>query len=421
MDASWLRLGAASALALCLVLARAQDTSADEGTHTAADFGFTGAVRLDYYRSSKTFDDEVGFAGTTLELKAAPTLADGVEGKLSARVNDAAIGEGGPVLGSLIEGFALLRSERADLRLGKQIVAWGRADGINPTDNLTPRDYTLLLPFEEDQRLGTVGARLDFAASQEHMLSLFATPWFEPSRIPLPRNASFSERRPPDGQIGLRLNRVGEGLDWSVSYFRGNSLLPTLRAPTPGAGDGVKTYDRIWVLGADFARNFGRFGFRGEVAYLRSEDPEGRDPFTKNPQVYCVLGVDRTFLDNLNLNVQVFQRRVQAYRSPELAPDATEQTLALQSALLAGQRDRINSGITLRASNKWLNDTLEAEVFLIRNAKRKDLLLRPLLTYAFSDHWKGTVGMDYYRGAPDTQFGSQVPNRGGFVEFRYSF
>jgi hypothetical protein len=423
--ASWLRRGAAVALMLCVSLAGAQGTRPDARDLPGKDLGLTGALRLDYYRSSRMLDDERDLVGGTFQAKASAALADGVDGKLSVRITDPAIGEGGAAQGRLIEGFAAFRWERAELRLGRQIVAWGRADGINPTDNLTPRDYTILLPFEDDRSFGTDSARLDIAATHEHTLSVFATLFFEPSRIPLPRGASFVDRRPreslEDAQVGIRLNKAGESLDWSVSYFRGHSLLPTFRPAAPNAAGGVLTYDRIWVLGADFARNFGRYGLRGEMAYLRSEDRAGTDPFAKNPQLYWVLGVDRTFLENLNLNLQFFQRRVRAHRPADLLSDPTERTFALQSTLLAGQRDRVNSGITLRASNKWLNDSLDAEIFLIRNSTRRDLFLRPLVTYAFSDHWKGTVGIEYYRGAEDTQFGSQTANKGAFAEIRYSF
>jgi len=46
-----------------------------------------------------------------------------------------------------------------DLRLGKQIVVWGRADALNPTNNITPVDFRLRSPLEDDIRLGNVGAR----------------------------------------------------------------------------------------------------------------------------------------------------------------------------------------------------------------------------------------------------------------------
>ena len=32
-----------------------------------------------------------------------------------------------------------------DLRIGKQVISWGTADGFSPTDNLNPRDYLDLL------------------------------------------------------------------------------------------------------------------------------------------------------------------------------------------------------------------------------------------------------------------------------------
>ncbi len=67
---------------------------------------------------------------------------------------DGAIGQGGDTRTRLIEGYAAVHFARADLHLGKQIIAWGRADGINPTDNVSPCDFTLLLPFEDDQRFG---------------------------------------------------------------------------------------------------------------------------------------------------------------------------------------------------------------------------------------------------------------------------
>ena len=46
-----------------------------------------------------------------------------------------------------------------DLRLGKQIIVWGRADALNPTNNLTPVDFRIRSPLEDDIRLGNVGAR----------------------------------------------------------------------------------------------------------------------------------------------------------------------------------------------------------------------------------------------------------------------
>ena len=41
-----------------------------------------------------------------------------------------------------------------DFRIGHQIVVWGRADGFNPTDNITPRNMLVRSPDEDDRREG---------------------------------------------------------------------------------------------------------------------------------------------------------------------------------------------------------------------------------------------------------------------------
>src|SRR5262249_24092505 len=46
-----------------------------------------------------------------------------------------------------------------DLRIGQQIIVWGRADALNPTNNITPLDFRVRSPIEDDLRVGNVGAR----------------------------------------------------------------------------------------------------------------------------------------------------------------------------------------------------------------------------------------------------------------------
>lgn len=388
----------------------------------------SGALRTDYFRSSKNFDDDTDFLGATVQIKALPAFNEGLDGKLELRISNPAIGKGEETKSRLLEGYVTAHFGKTDLRIGKQIVAWGRADGINPTDNLTPRDFTVLLPFEDDQRFGTLAVRLDTSLSQEHTVTVFATPFFEPSKIPLPTNGSTFVYTAPahtlsNTEIALKLEKVGEGLDWSASYFRGFSLLPDARFIRSGPSGPILEmhYNRITVLGADFARNYGRFGLRGEMAYVDTADDAGTDSGIKNPYLFWIIGVDRTYLDNLNVNLQFFQRRVRRYQNPESIPDPVGRDIAVLNAVLDGQRDRLSNGISFRVSNKWFNDTLEAELFTVLNLTRRDSFWRPLLTYAFNDDWKGTMGAEFYRGADDTQYGGLKPNRSVFVELRYGF
>src|SRR5688572_13119365 len=234
-----LRRGLQRALAVCLAgvavvgtPAMAQSDSAGPAWQEALDI--TGTLRLNHYQSSKSLDDTVGHPGVAAEFVARPSLGARFDGRVSARFGAPSIGRGGGTYGRLIEAYATWHAESVDLRVGKQIVPWGRADGINPTDNLTPRDLAVMLPFEDDQRLGLPAAKLDWVVLPEHTFTVFATPYFEPSVIPWPRSGPARVETRPDRnaantQLGLRWNKVGEGFDWSISYFRGFSHLPSLR------------------------------------------------------------------------------------------------------------------------------------------------------------------------------------------------
>lgn len=52
------------------------------------------------------------------------------------------------------EAYVNLNLGKFDFRVGEQIVLWGRADGFNPTNNVTPQDFCVFSPEEDDRRLG---------------------------------------------------------------------------------------------------------------------------------------------------------------------------------------------------------------------------------------------------------------------------
>jgi hypothetical protein len=402
------------------------DVSSNSVTRAWEDWRASGVWRTDYYHSSKSLDDATGFLGSTAQIKVLPTFTESLDGKVEARATNSALGEGDTQT-RLVEGYVTAHFTSADLQIGRQIIAWGRADGINPTDNVSPRDFTGMLPFEDDQRFGTIALKLDLYLSQEHTLSVLAAPFFEPSEVPLPPTLTIFERMPArtpsNTQAGMKLNKIGEGSDWSISYYRGFSLVPTARVLCNDVrGSAVELhYDRINAFGADFARNYGRFGLRGEAAYVDTSDDTGEDPGTRNPYLFWIVGVDRTFYEYLNVNLQFFQRRARRHQDPQMIADPLARSTARINAMTEGQPERISNGISFRVSHQWFNETLKAEVFAAINLTGGDSFVRPLVTYAFSDRWKGTIGAELYSGGADTQYGSLESNRGAFVELRYGF
>src|SRR3989338_3899592 len=144
------------------------------------DEGFTGFLRTDYFSSDKASSEKTDFLGLTAQIKILPRLSDKIDSRFEARAynfdilhynNDNSASE-------LLEGLAIFRFENSDLSVGKQIITWGRADGVNPTDNLSPKNYTLLLPEEGDRKTGVASLKYDYYFSPELTATLFYSPFF---------------------------------------------------------------------------------------------------------------------------------------------------------------------------------------------------------------------------------------------------
>ncbi|HZR45077.1 MAG TPA: hypothetical protein VFA47_00120, partial [Candidatus Manganitrophaceae bacterium] len=252
-------------------------------------------------------------------------------------------------------------------------------------------------------------------------------PRFRPDEVPLPAlpaplsfGETLPERRYQQGAV--KVEQTGLAVDWSLSYFRGYDLFPDIAiAPTPFGATLLLEHHPIRVIGADAATNVGRYGLRAEAAYTLTEDPHGENPEVKNPFFFLVAGGDRTFYEYLNLNVQYILRVVRSYRNPEDLPDPLQRAVAVQQAVLNNQIDRIQQGISMRISDKWWNETLEGELTGIIFFPRHDYAIRPKVTYAFNDRWRGVIGGDLFRGRDDSFFGYLKPNSTLYLELLWSF
>jgi hypothetical protein len=235
----------------------------------------------------------------------------------------------------------------------------------------------------------------------------------------------------PGNQWALRLEQTGRAVDWSASYFRGRDTSPDLSAAVGAEGAPAirLSHHRVRVLGGDMTANLGRFGLRAEGAYVRTDDADGTDPFTKNPFVFVVAGADRTFGGSLNLNVQYLFRYVMDDSEAGLKTRNYEGTadagfvsaVATQQAILNSQTQRVQHGASFRLGYKWLHDTLEAEVAAAGYASPSGAALRPKVTYALTDHWKVLLGAEILRGESASLFGLMRPNSAVYSELRWSF
>ena len=312
-----------------------------------------------------------------------------------------------------------------DISVGRQLVVWGRADTLNPTDNLSSRNYQLLTSDDEDQKTGTGMAKLTYNFESFRLIG-FYIPEFRANKLPISDNLSvtYSEVTPEksDKQSAFKIESLNGESDWSLSYFEGLDKNPELQLLTAPASPLPLSlvHTRIRTYGADYAINLGRFGLRAEAAYTLTQDSHGEDYFIKNPFLYVVAGGDRTFLESLNINLQYLYRHIYFFQDPRDITDPSQE-LAIQEAILTNQYDHTQHGASLRISNKWLNDTLEVDLTAVSWFQHKDYLLRPKVRYAFNDYIKFILASDMYRGPVDSYFGSLNKISTTYCELQLNF
>ncbi len=387
----------------------------------------SGSIRGSYWSSSRTLDDREHLAVATLWLKATPKLGSNASLLVEGWVINQQLFREEETDGALREAYLDVSLGPVDLRVGKQIIAWGRADRINPTDNLTPRDFTLLVSEDDDQRLGPFAIKTTYYIGGFSLTGVWL-PHFESDTIPLrqpPPLFTLREREPDEtvGQWALKIEQTGKRVDWSFSYFDGFDPFPDLGIGQVSTArvDVLLRNHRIHVIGADAATTIGRYGLRGEMAYTFTEDAGGRNPEVKNPFFFLVVGGDRTFFEYLNINLQYIVRVVVNFRSPFQIQDFIQRNVAIQQAVQTNQLDRVQHGISLRLSHKWWNETLEGEVVGVFAITRGGYVIRPKVTYALTDRWKGVIGADIFRGPRPSFFDNLRDNSTAYAELRWSF
>jgi hypothetical protein len=406
-------------LLLCALLALARHAQGQDEDALR----ISGTVRAQAYQAQAQ-PGTPDYYGITVLARAEPRLTASTDAKLELRATNVhvdAMGPGAPSRADLLEAWVATHFDHTDVRIGKQIVVWGRADGINPTDNLNGRDLRTWMPFDEDQRIGNWALRVDSFLDEQRNWTVFAAP--RPvrtrSRVPVLANPVADNLPGGSPQLGLKWNQSGAGFDYSLSYFRGNAPQGVLVQEGVNAAGPLlgQHYDPLQVFGADMAATVGRTGVRAEVAYTTLRD----DAAQRKPNLYWVAGVDRTLVDNLNVNLQLFGRTVRDFDDPALLSDPKQRYLAVQNAISTSQQDAHSYGLTLRVSDKWLGETLEGELLVIRNMTRNNSMLRPTLSYALTDRWKVVGGAVWYQGAPETLFGRRLSDRRLLAELRYGF
>ncbi len=322
---------------------------------------------------------------------------------------------------NLREGYVNLYWGPMDLRIGHQIIVWGRADGVNPTDNLTPKNMLVRSPNEDDIREGNFCLR---AAGQWHPLRVEVVwvPVYRSSVLPtgllsLPSGIVLRESFRPDpslrnGALAFKANLELAAFDASVSYFNGFNPFPGLAAEFPFLpGDPVTVFPKAYrteVWGADFSTTLGgSFGLRGEAAYKNPRGEDSREIYIPDSDIQVILGLDNEFPGDWSFILQYIGSHVFSFEEltlpgePSLLPGYE---LAYKNRLLASQRYADMHSLSLRVAKKLMHEVMTAEIAARINLTSEELLIRPKLTYDVADALTVTVGGEYYSGPAGTLF-----------------
>lgn len=318
------------------------------------------------------------------------------------------------------EAFLDIYFDTFDLRLGKQIVNWGKADAFNPTDNVTPTDYANLI--DEDD-IGVVAVNLNYYWDDWN-LQLIGVPGFTPTRLP-PRGTRFSLIPPvtplpvadpelpsntiDNSQFGARLKTTYRGWDFSVSYYDGVNDVPSpVLRPSPvfPFATIVPVYNRFRAVGGDFATTFDRWGLHGETAYLEFDGDR------EDARVQYVIGFDYTKSD------VIFDHDLFV-----IVEYVGEETTKKGSALDAGTAlDRVlMSALAAKITYEFTEYTRIEVQGAIDFYQGDDYYVQPQLVHEMTDNFEIAVGIDVLGGPRDTFFGQFRDNDRLFAKLKYTF
>jgi len=449
--ASPLSRAARAALVLGVVATAAMPASADDGTgavdasvsgwvaasaylrpnadEALAGAGLRGAFAVDGYAF-----DAVGFRLTAEGYSNLAGLGDAADWGFSYPdpLSVVATGNGRLVAAlDIKEAWFDFALGDLDARIGKQVIAWGLADGNNPTDTVCTRHVgTRLVSTLDEQRMGSIAANLvyNLPGNLGTVQGLFM-PVSVPNDMPSMAISTGSIIIEDDESPELALSNVEGGLralfyvgslSFSASWltyldrypdYTQSGIFPSITL-TPFHG-------RVNQLGADAVWLLSGYDLRTEWALSLTQDSDGSDPLVKNSSLSGVVQGSRSFLDGV------------VTASLAWAPRFVFNHQASMLAEYNGQAYAFEQTGSVRVAGKFLGETLQPEAMLLASLEARDWLATFSATYSVADGVNLKGGLGFYgsfRASDDPERewglfsnGRTIDNDYLYVELRLSY
>ncbi len=306
-----------------------------------------------------------------------------------------------------------------DLKVGRQIVVWGKSDNLRVTDVLNPLDNREPgLVDIEDLRLPLAMARADWYAGR-WSLTAIAIPEvrfnknpplgsdFYPSALPPPR-----ETIPEDGggntEYAFALNGILTGWDisfYSARIFNDQPSTRIIQFPFPQM---EWVHDRLSMAGAAVNVALGNWLLKTEAALFDGLRFAAR-PDRGFSRLDALAGVEYSGFSETTISLEAVHRRLLDF-------DA-----ALEAQPDGASRDAVQTA--LRLQRDFLRKRLHLTVLALTQAwnGRNGRMQRLSLQYDLTDRLACTAGFVNYTSGETREFREIGKNDRAFLEAKYSF
>lgn len=329
----------------------------------------------------------------------------------------------------LREAYMEYASESWDFRIGRQIIVWGKADGIQITDIISPMDYTEFLARDYDDIRIPVDSLKVRVLRDSINFEMIWLPVFVPSILPKgdnpwavqPKlssniNVTYSQDIIPgkklcNSEIGGKISFYFPGFDMAVSSFYTWTDLPVMdKSISQDINNTTNViiqphYHRLSFAGLEFSIPFNEFVMRSETAFYYGKyfEPEALSEklFKKNTINYLI-GIDWSPFGNWMITAQFVDNFILDYN--ELI-DNEEHTMV----------------VTLNVSKKLLRETLALSTMFYCTINGEDLFNRTSTDYALTDAIHVLTGFDVFSGDNNGMFGQFKDNTEVWLKAKYNF
>lgn len=308
-----------------------------------------------------------------------------------------------------------LRSD-LDIKIGRQIVVWGKSDNVRVTDILNPLDNRVPGMVDiKSRRLPVTMTKLDYYSGDWNLSGIMIhearfskTPVYNndffPGKAPLPH-----EKTPDvsldNQQFALALNGIFSG--WDLSLY--GAYVFDERAHIVQSLDSVqREHNQILMTGMTSNVALGNWLLKGEAAWFEGLEYTNiaDEDFSRFD---CMGGIEYTGFTETVLSLEVVNRHLFDFDEQlSLAPDMTQENSMQTVAKLI--RD-------------FANDTFQLKILLsMFGAHGEDgMFERFQLDYALTDAVTLTGGVIFYQSGDQGALRSIEDNDRVFAELLYEF